>query len=100
LRDNLKWQKSLRKREGARGIQDASVERITEASMPPSGLSEFIFHHNGLSRKFMEALTEELPTDIYVRKIDLRHNKITEPQILGSFVESLRINESLLNIDF
>jgi hypothetical protein len=48
----------------------------------------------------MEALTEELPTDIYVRKIDLRYNKITESQILGSFVDSLHINESVLNIDF
>ena len=48
----------------------------------------------------MEALTEELQGDIYVRKIDLRHNKITETQILGPFVESMLINESLLNIDF
>lgn len=48
----------------------------------------------------MEALTEELPTDIYVRKIDLRYNKITESQILGPFIESMYINESILNIDF
>ena len=44
--------------------------------------------------------TEELPTDIYVRKIDLRYNKITESQILGPFIESMYINESILNIDF
>ena len=94
------WKNSLRKREGARGRRDAAAEKVAEAWLPPKGLSEFLFHHNSLSRKFMEALTEELPTDIYVRKIDLRYNKITESQILGPFIESMYINESILNIDF
>ena len=48
----------------------------------------------------MQALSEQLTTDIYVRKIDLEKNKIKEEDILIEFIESIKFNESLININF
>ena len=46
----------------------------------------------------MVALYEEITTDIYVRKIDISHNKIPEEPIINGLIESMRYNESLVNI--
>ena len=63
-----------------------------EVDGPPSGLEEFIFHHNSLSTRFMEAFSELIPYDIYIRKIDLSHNKFTEEMILGPLIEAMGYN--------
>ena len=48
----------------------------------------------------MQALAGQLTSDIYVRKIDLEKNKIQESDILGEFLEALKFNESLVNVNF
>ena len=61
-RDSIKWKKSLRKSEGHRG--QLSSKSATK------GMTEFIFHHNLLGRRFVEALSENIPNDIYVKDKD------------------------------
>ena len=64
------------------------------------GLTEFIFHHNLLGRRFVEILSENIANDIYIRKIDVSDNKIPEEPILTNLVQSLQLNESLVNFNF
>lgn len=47
----------------------------------------------------MQCLTEQLPTEQYLRRIDLSFNKISEPMILGAFIDALTTNQSLINLD-
>ena len=89
--DTIKWQKSLRKEEG-RHLFKASSGKL-------KGMAEFIFHHNLLGKRFIEMLSENLPNDIYVRKIDVSHNKIPEEPILLHLVDALKVNESVINFD-
>ena len=90
-RDTMKWKKSLRKGEGH--------DRKLSAKSASKGMTEFIFHHNLLGKRFIEALSENIPNDIYVRKIDVSNNKIPEQPILSILIDALRINESLVNLD-
>ena len=62
-------------------------------------MAEFIFHHNLLGKRFVEALSENIPNDIYVRKIDVSENKIPEQPVLAHLIDALRLNESLVNFD-
>lgn len=87
----MKWKKSLRKGEGHRGL--------TSAKSASKGLTEFIFHHNLLGKRFVEALSENIPNDIYVRKIDVSDNKIPEQPVLALLIDALRLNESLVNFN-
>ena len=67
---------------------------------PPVGLTEFVFHHNTLGNRFVESLAQAITTDPYVRKIDISHNSITnEDVLLGPFIEAMKSNESLINVD-
>lgn len=101
-RDTLKWKQSLRKPDGKRGRQQSlHVQDGADAdkSKPPVGLTEFIFHHNLLGRRFIEILAENIGNDIYVRKIDVSDNRIPEQPVLHGLIDSLRLNESLVNFD-
>ena len=54
------------------------MERERHGPAAPNGLTEFIFHHNNLGKKFIEALAGEIENDEYIRKIDAGNNRITE----------------------
>ena len=69
-------------------------------SKPPTGLTEFLFRCNSLGRKFIEGLSVALSTDPYIRKLDLSQNAISMEDVLaGPFIEALKMNESLVNVD-
>ena len=47
----------------------------------------------------MQALSEELVRNVYVRKVDVEQNKIPQQPILVDFIEAMKFNESLVNIN-
>ena len=104
FRDSQLWVGSLRqhpdsrKRSSSRkGRDEGPTEQERAAKL--EGLVEFILHHNCFGTKLMAGLASILQLDRYVRKIDLRNNLVMESDIQGEFLESLRINESVLNFD-
>ena len=62
LRDSMKWQSTLRGRK-----VDKSINEL--------GLKELILHHNYLGPHFMNALSNKIKNDLYIKQIDLRHNQ-------------------------
>lgn len=65
-----------------------------------TGLSEFIFHHNFFSAKFIESLSVILRNDKYCRKIDLSHNHFKSQDFNEEFFSNLHSNETMINLDF
>lgn len=105
FRDSQLWIGSLRqnpdfrKRSSSRKSRGDSVPTEHEQAAKLEGLKEFILHHNCFGRRFMSAMSQILQTDRYLRKVDMRHNTLTESDIDPEFMQSLYLNESVLNFD-
>ena len=63
------------------------------------GLKEFYLHHNKLGDEFVKAFSKTIKYDQYLRVVDLRYNRISEPVTKSDLLPALKHNSSLTNLD-
>lgn len=76
----------------AKGLRSESAEE------DPKGLQEVVLASNQLNDQCIEVLTHVLNTDIWLKALDLRENKLTEAGI-ARLSEVLQRNKTLLYVD-
>lgn len=64
-----------------------------------SGLRQVIFRKNKLSDFFIKNLIQCTQFDKYIKVIDISHNSFTTNDLKMLLLQSLRENNSLVNID-
>lgn len=102
----MAWASSLRgvsSKSGQQQIKQKQEKGETEAPEESAiskagGLTEFILHHNFFGQNLLNQVGRVLRNDVYVRKLDLSNNRITNEKMIleGDFIQALYANEAVL----